>query len=365
MEYSYKFRLYPTKNQEKYIHKNFGCCRFVYNYFLARRKEVYEKEEKTLNYHDCCKELTELKKTYTWLKDVDSTALQSTLKDLDAGYQNFFRRIKKGEKPNYPKFKNKNNHKKSYKTKGKIRVCDNGVSVPKIGMIKCCISQQVKGRILSATISQVSSGKYYIVLCCTDVDIASKVKTGKSIGIDCSLSDFVVMSDGNTYTNLSFLSRSERKLALLQRRLSRKEKGSKNYEKARIKVAKLHEKIANQRMDMIHKQSTMLINQYDQIVTQAIDIKNLKEHTQIAKSLSDMFFGEFKRQLDYKAIWYGKTIIEVDKSFPAKQICSNCGSLLTKVVISSEYCCPDCGLVLNTQMNSAINILKKGRKIVS
>ena len=229
MEYSYKFRLYPAPEQERQIQRTFGCCRFVWNHYLDRRKAVYELDRHTMNYYECAKDMTRLKKELLWLKEVDATALQSSIRDLDTGFQNFFRRVKNGEKPGYPKFKSKKNRRQSYKSKcvgTNIKVVGNCVRLPKLGLVKCRVSKEVRGRILSATISQNPSGKYFVALCCTDVEVEALPGTGAGVGLDMGLKSFAITSDGVEYPNHKYLSKSARKLARLQRQLSRKSKGA-------------------------------------------------------------------------------------------------------------------------------------------
>ena len=238
MEYSYKFRLYPNSEQRSLIARTFGCARFVYNHFLSLRKETYEASGETINYVKSSALLTQLKKELAWLKEVDSIPLQESLRDLESAYQGFFRRVKKGEKPGYPRFKSKHDRRKSYKTKqhvtnGKptIYVDDSYIRLPKLGFVKCRVSKEVKGRILSATVSQSPSGKYFVALCCTDVEIEPLPPTGAVVGLDMGLKSFAITSDGVEYPNHKYLSKSQKKLARLQRQLSRKSKGSMRREK--------------------------------------------------------------------------------------------------------------------------------------
>ena len=279
MEYSYKFRIYPNIAQAQQIHRTFGCCRFVWNHYLAQRIEAYRETEKSPTRFMQDKDLTSLKKQEKtiWLREVDATALQSSLRDLDTAYQNFFRRVKKGEKPGYPKFKSKRNHRQSYKSRcmgANIKVLEGAVQLPKLGKVKCRISKPVEGRILSATVSQTPSGKYFVALCCTDVDVEPLPSTGAVVGIDMGLKAFAITSDGVEYPNHKYLAKSEKKLARLQRQLSRKSKGSNRWEKARLQVARLHEHIANQRQDAAHKLSTQLIRENDVICIEDLAPKN-------------------------------------------------------------------------------------------
>lgn len=290
MEYSYKFRIYPTRTQENLIQRTFGCCRFVFNHFLAQRMESYKETGKAPTRFQQDKELTALKKELEWLKEVDATSLQTSLQTLDTAYQNFFRRIKHGENPGYPRFKSKRNHRKSYKSKcvgTNIKVLDKAVQLPKLGLVKCRISKEVKGRILSATVSQDPSGKYFVALCCTDVEIEPLRSTGAVVGLDMGLKSFAITSDGTEYPNHKHLARSQKKLAKLQQELSRKSKGSKRREKARIKVARQHEHIANQRNDTLHKLSTALVRDYDLIAIEDLASKNMVRNHKLARSISD------------------------------------------------------------------------------
>ena len=365
MEKAYKYRIYPNKRQKELLAKSFGCCRFVYNHFLNKRIETYQTEQKTLTYNQCSSELTKLKSELEWLKEPDKCSLQNALKDVDRAYKNFFK-----NNAGFPKYKSKKTHRFSYRTNainGNIAYLEKHIKLPKLGMVKTRTKLIPQGRILNATISQEPSGKYYVSLCCTDVEIPKLEKTGKEIGIDLGIKSFAVTSSGETIPNAKYLQKSLNKLARLQRELSRKTRGSSNWNKARIKLARLQEHIANQRTDFLQKLSTKLIRENDVICIEDLQVKNMIRNHKLARNIADVSWSEFIRQLKYKADWYGKTIIKVDKWYASSQICSCCGEQfpITKDLSIREWICPNCHTVLDRDGNAAINILREGKRILA
>lgn len=358
MNKGFKVRIYPNQEQIRVIEKTFGCVRYVYNRMLKFKQKAYNIFELKLNYVKTSSILTKLKQHKSWLCEVDAVALQQCLRDLDAAYIKFF------NGSGYPNFKSKRG-KNSYRTNCNLHLNQDNkmIKIPKVSWIKFRDKTNFSGltKINNITISKTSSGKYFASIS-AEVDITALAKTKKSCGIDLGLKDFCILNDGTKFENPKFLVRSERRLRLLQKSLSRKVKDSKNYEKARIKLAKFHEYIVNCRKDYLHKISLFLVKNYDVICAETLRVKNMLKNHKLAKAIQDVSWYEFCRQLEYKCLWYDKKFIKINTYFASSQLCSNCEykNSSVKNLDVREWTCPECGKHHDRDINAAINILNQG-----
>lgn len=368
---AYKYRIYPNGEQEELIQKTFGCVRFVYNHFLEDRVTVYKESGIGRTFFEQNKALTALKQEYEWLKEPDKNALQNALRDLNTAYRNFFRRVKSGEAPGFPKFKSKKNNRKSYSTANNgssIRVVDGKVHLPKLGNVKARISREIPDscRVISATISQDPSGKYFVSIGTEreGEDPLVALDQNNALGLDYSSPHFYVDSEGNEADMPHFYREAEKKLAMEQRKLSKMTKGSNNYHKQRIRVARAFEKVRNCRADWQHKESTRLADKYDFICVEDINYQDMARGLHLAKATTDNAFGQFRGFLQYKMAERGKKLITIDKWYPSSKLCRFCGSINTDLTLKDREWDCSCGAHILRDLNAAINIREEGLELV-
>jgi len=364
MQKGVKFRIYPNREQKNLINQTLGCCRLIYNKGLAMRNEAYQNGDK-IGYSQTSAMLTELKKSedFAFLKTVDSIALQQSLRDLDRGFVNFFQK-----RASHPVFKSKHDNHQSYRTINQgdnIRIVGKHIKLPKLGYVKVRQSMEI-GHINNVTVERTPTGKYFAVLN-VEFEPVPKPNSGGKIGIDVGIKEFYSDSNGNMVPNPKHLEKSMRKLIREQRRLSRKEKGSSNRNKQRVKVALVHEKITNQRNDFLQKESTMLIRENQTICIEDLKVKNMMGNHRLAKAIASVSWSKFFDMLEYKATWYGNDIIRIPTMYPSSQTCSCCGykNPLVKNLAVRNWECPECHTKHNRDTNAGINILSKGLHLQS
>lgn len=358
-----KFRAYPSKVQKNLINQTLGCCRFIYNKGLAMRNDAFESGQR-VNYSQTSAKLTALKQQaeYAFLKEVDSIALQQSLRDLDRGFRNFFEK-----RAGHPKYKSKHNHHQSYRTINQgdnIRIVGKYIKLPKLGYVKIKQSMEV-GHINNVAVERTPADKYFVVL---NVEFEPEIhdNNGGEIGIDVGIKEFYSDSNGNKVKNPKFLEKSMRKLIREQRRLSRKRKGSKNRNKQRLRVARVHETITNQRNDFLQKQSTILVRENQTICIEDLNVKGMMRNHKLAKAIASVSWSKFFTMLEYKSIWYGCTVIRVPTMYPSSQTCSFCGyrNPDVKNLSMRNWECPHCHTKHDRDINASINILNKGLSMI-
>jgi putative transposase len=349
---AYKFRIYPNNEQSAFLAKCFGCSRFVYNYFLRVTTDAYAESKKSLRYKEWAKLLVKLKSEFEWLTEVNSQSLQQTLKDLESAFTRFFKKL-----GGFPNFKKRSNR-QSFRVPQHFLISENGfLKLPKMTPLKMVIHREILGTPKNVTISKTPSGKYYASIV-TELDIAHAPLNGNKIGLDLGLKEFAITSNGEKFENPRYFQKSLRRLKVRQRRLSRKQKGSSNLDKSRLSVAKIHEKVANQRQDYQHKISRKLTCENQAISVESLNIKGMVKNRKLAKHISDVAWGNFLTMLEYKGDIYGCEIRYVDRFFPSSKRCSNCGYIKEDLTLAiREWQCPECKKVWDRDINAALNLI--------
>ena len=398
IEKGYKYRIQPNKTQQEKLETMFSAKRFVWNHFLKLNMDRYEKKEHLIPYNKMSKLLTDLKATYPWLYQCEKSVLQNTLKDLASAYSRFNKGPKKYSKKTlekaartgkaltfydlegHPKFKSYRDLVQSckmswtgnnievkekevqYTSSGKYRKQNCKIKLPKVKDVKIAYSRPYQGRMVSASVTKESDGKYYVSLCCIEIEHEPAAATGANVGIDMGLKAFYYTSDKEVAANPKYYRKYEKRMIKEQRKLSRRQTGGKNRNRQRLKVSRWHKRVRNCRRDFIHKLSTSLVNRYDLIYIEDLNVKGMIKNRRLAKSIADAGFSEFFRQLEYKGKWNYMLVCKVDRFYASSQICSECGhqSEQTKDLCVRQYQCEICGLEIDRDFNAAINILKEG-----
>ena len=364
---AYRFRIYPSDNQIEPLAQHFGSCRFVYNHFLRKRIDFYaenkDEEKQGLTYYDTAITLTQLKRDpeYVWLNSVNAQSLQQSLRRLDVAYNNFF-----NKKAKFPNFKKKHS-KQSFLVPQSFNIDfrKNLLYIPKIEPIKIVLHREIEGAMKSINITKTPSNRYFASILCEIEKVVKPKKRGNQIGIDLGIKSFFVTSDNETVDAPKYLHKSEDKLAKHQRHLSRKVKGSKRRNKARMKVARIHEKISNQRNDFLHKLSHRLVSENQAIFAENLHVKGIMANHHLSKSVAHSGWSEFVRQLRYKSEWNGVSFEQIDRFFPSSKRCFSCGWINEFLTLKDrEWTCQGCGQIVDRDFNAAQNILLFGQKSV-
>ncbi len=356
---AYKFRLNPTAEQKTSINNQIGCCRFVYNWALEQKIKSYEQEGKSISRYDLNKMIPDLKKEHEWLKEANSQSLQAVTKNLETAFTKFFR-----EKTGFPNFKSKKNPVQSFQIPQHYIVDfeKNIIKLPKMGEIKAVLHRTFEGKTKTATVSKTSTGKYFISILVDDgkeVPEKQKFTEQNTIGVDVGIKDFAVLSNGEKIDNPKYLKKSLKRLKVVSKQLSRKKKGSKNREKAKKRLAKIHEKVTNQRKDFQHKVSLKLISENQAIAFETLKVKNMVKNHCLAQAISDASWSSFIEKMEYKAEWYGKTILRIGQFEPSTKLCNVCGYHNKDITLKiREWVCPECKTFHDRDINAAINIKK-------
>jgi len=356
---AYKFRFYPTSEQAEMLAKTFGCARFAYNYMLRQRTDAWFQRQEKVGYHETSAMLTVLKKTeeFSWLNDVSSVPVQQSLRHLQTAFGNFFARRNK-----YPTFKKRDGAQSAEYTTSAFKWDGKILKIAKAGELNVRFSRTIpKAAIVTTvTVSKDTAGRYFVSMLCTD-QVQTKESVAAKVGIDLGLTHFAILSTGEKIASPKAFAANENKLAKAQRVLAKKQKGSANRKKAKLKVARLHAKITDTRKDFLHKLSTRLINENQVIAIETLAVSNMQKNHCLAKSIADAGWSEFVRQLEYKSLWYGRELVGIDRWYPSSKRCSDCGHTVKKMPLNvREWTCPECGSIHDRDVNAARNVLAAG-----
>lgn len=359
---SYKYRLNPTKSQAEFFEKSFGCARYVYNWALEKRISAYKNDKINLSFYDICLDLTRLKRqdNMTWLNEVCGRTLQISIHNMSRAFDNFFKHNTK-----FPRFKSKHGNKQSYTCSGSIHIDfnSNKIKLPRVGWIKFFKNREFSGIIKTATITKTSSSKYFASILIDDRrELPEKfpITENASIGIDVGIKYFAVLSNGEVIQNPKYLEDSEKRLKVLQKRFSRKQKDSKRREKARIALAKQYEKVTNRRNDFLHKLSSRIVRENQTIIIEDLNVEGMARNHSLSKHIYSVSWGEFFRQLQYKCDWYGRNLVKIGRFKPSSKMCK-CGYINKDLKLSErEWICPSCGRHNDRDLLAAQNIKQFG-----
>ncbi|NTX27144.1 IS200/IS605 family element transposase accessory protein TnpB [Burkholderia pyrrocinia] len=357
---AYRFRFYPTPKQVEILARTFGCARFAYNHMLRMRTDAWLQRQARVGYHETSAALTALKKTpeHAWLNEVSSVPLQQALRHLQTAFANFF-----AKRAKYPKFRRKDGIQSAEYTASAFKWDGTSLKLAKMDAplaIRWSRTIPKGAKVTTVTVSKDTAGRYHISMLCDDV-ISAKTEAIGAVGIDFGLTDFVVLSTGEKVPAPNAFRKNEAKLAKLQRRLEKKQKGSANRRRAKLKVARMHAKVADFRRDFLHKLSTRLIDENQVIAIESLGISRMQRNRRLAKSIGDAGWSEFVRQLTYKAAWYGRTLIGIDRWYPSSKRCSDCGHTVASMPLKVRaWACPACGANHDRDTNAARNVLAAG-----
>jgi putative transposase len=357
---AYRFRFYPSPAQEIIFARTFGCARFAYNHMLRMRTDAWFNEQKRVGYHETSALLTKLKETaeFSWLNEVSCVPVQQSLRHLQTAFGNFFAHRNK-----YPTFKKKDGKQSAEYTTSGFKWDGKKLHLAKMDEplnIRWSRSIPAAAKVTTCTVSKDCSGRYFVAMLCDD-SVNAKIEVEGQVGIDLGLTHFVILSTGEKISSPNTFRKNEAKLAIMQRRLAKKHKGSANRAKAKLKVARIHANIADARKDFLHKLSTRLINENQVIAVESLAVSNMQKNHCLAKSISDASWAEFIRQLEYKALWYGRTLIGIDRWYPSSKRCNDCGYTIGSLSLNvREWTCPECGVIHDRDINAAKNVLAAG-----